>query len=151
MKRLAAIACLITLLLLFPVTLGFAGEKPVPPIDPLSLDQLPEFTISQGEVIFQRYCVFCHGESGRGDGLNASLLATPPRDLGNQAFLADNSDGDLSRIILKGGKVVGKSPAMPSFGLTITPDHAEMVVSYIRGELAHSGEEEGEDQDEPEL
>ena len=39
--------------------------------------------VKKGRATYVRYCVACHGPSGKGDGPTASSLKTPPPDLTN--------------------------------------------------------------------
>ena len=36
--------------------------------------------LSKGRVVYERYCVICHGEKGDGQGLIASLFHAKPRN-----------------------------------------------------------------------
>jgi mono/diheme cytochrome c family protein len=54
-----------------------------------------------GGALYHRHCERCHGVTGRGDGPDAELLATPPRDL-QSGFLQRYSTVDLVRRIRKG-------------------------------------------------
>jgi mono/diheme cytochrome c family protein len=40
----------------------------------------------EGATLFQRSCATCHGTTGRGDGIIASHLLTPPRDFTQAVF-----------------------------------------------------------------
>jgi mono/diheme cytochrome c family protein len=54
-----------------------------------------------GEAIYQRQCAPCHGVSGRGDGPDAEIFATPPRNL-HDGFLTRYSTDDLVRRVRSG-------------------------------------------------
>ena len=69
----------------------------------LTIKELPEFRITKGEVLYGRYCSFCHGESGDGDGLNAYSIPVKPRNFNDQAFMALKSDVEFEKVILSGG------------------------------------------------
>lgn len=76
--------------------------------------------ISEGEMLYQANCVFCHGEGGVGEVI-------PDAD----AFNIDQSswsDGQLFLSIANG--IEGTS--MPSFGDTLTEEQCWKVVSYLR-------------------
>jgi mono/diheme cytochrome c family protein len=47
---------------------------------------------ARGRVTYQVYCRSCHGDHGRGDGMVASVLKTPPTDL---TGLARTNGGEL--------------------------------------------------------
>ena len=94
--------------------------------------ELPEFRIGRGAVLYERYCIFCHGESGEGDGLNAFTLPVRPRDLADAETMAPKTDDELVRVILQGGPAAGLSPYMPAFAFTLTPRQAGFLVEHIR-------------------
>jgi mono/diheme cytochrome c family protein len=54
-----------------------------------------------GRALYQRYCESCHGVSGRGNGPDAEIFATPPRDL-HSGFLARYPMDDLVRRVQSG-------------------------------------------------
>lgn len=68
---------------------------------------------AEAKTIFEQRCTPCHGASGRGDGAAASALTTKPRDYTNADWQKTVTDDDLKKVIVKGGKAVGKSELMP--------------------------------------
>jgi len=60
-----------------------------------------EETGSTGRGLYMRNCAPCHGDEGRGDGVNASLFVSTPRNL-REGFLGAYSTDDLTRRILDG-------------------------------------------------
>jgi mono/diheme cytochrome c family protein len=118
-------------LTLLAATLGLpaanvgAAEKP-----PLPIHDLPDFTISRGQVLYQRYCLFCHGETGRGDGQNSFSLKTRPADLSQ--IVPDRNDEQLLDVIIQGGAEKNLSPAMPSFGHTLTEKQIRQLIIFLR-------------------
>lgn len=69
--------------LFFVVTLLVAAG---PPPDP------EEEAIASGRFLYRVYCMNCHGEAGRGDGVSAPLLKIEPSDL---TRLARENEGDF--------------------------------------------------------
>ncbi len=55
----------------------------------------------EGAVLYGRHCARCHGPSGRGDGPDAELFASRPRDL-RYGIMARYSTDDLVRRIRSG-------------------------------------------------
>ncbi len=73
------------------VVLAFAGGRPAA-AGAADLD---------GQALYVRDCQRCHGVTGRGDGADSEMLATPPRDL-QSGFLQRYSVEELVRRIRNG-------------------------------------------------
>ena len=62
----------------------FAGPAPGPhpPLPPTEMGEGPPGAPlnSRGRLVYQVYCVACHGAEGHGDGPAAAGLKPPPRD-----------------------------------------------------------------------
>ena len=99
---------------------------------PLTIKELPEFRITKGEILYSRYCSFCHGESGEGDGLNAYSLPVKPLNFNDQEIMAQKADIELENAILLGGFSRGLSQYMPAFGKTLSPRHVKYLIDFIR-------------------
>jgi mono/diheme cytochrome c family protein len=87
-------------------------------------------------VVYDRYCAICHGTTGGGDGFNAYNLksafnVTPTAFGDSTVFHALPQDSALA-MIRDGGATVGRSPAMPPWGKTLTPGEIVDVWQYIR-------------------
>ena len=120
-----------------PVGYGNSSENHIETINtPLVFDNLPEFRISKGEILYSRYCMFCHGESGKGDGLNAFSIPVKPFNLSNRELMDRKSDDELEKAITLGGVPQGLSNYMPSFGNTLSDLQVKHLVDFIRKQLA---------------
>ena len=118
-------------------TYGMTGEaQNVPPPKPLTIKELPEFRVAKGEVLYSRYCSFCHGESGAGDGLNAFSIPIKPRNFHDQNVMAQKADIELEKVILLGGASQGLSQYMPAFGRTFSDLEAQYLIKHIRKEFS---------------
>lgn len=84
-----------------------------------------ETSILLGKKTYTQYCVTCHGEKGKGDGIAAPGLAKPPADHTSK-FVQSQTDGALFWII-----TVGNNP-MPSYRTTLSATQRWQVVNYIR-------------------
>jgi cytochrome c oxidase cbb3-type subunit 3 len=100
-----------------------------------------DLSVARGKIVYGRYCTICHGESGEGDGFNAYNIKatyglTPTAFADSSAFSSVPADSALAAI-RNGGPAVGKSPAMPPWGRTLTPGDLIDVWDYVRS-LAHA-------------
>ena len=84
----------------------------------------PVSTLS-GKKIYAQYCVTCHGEKGKGDGIAAPGLPKPPADH-TSGFVQSQTDGALFWII-----TMGNTP-MPSYKTSLTATQRWQVINYIR-------------------
>ena len=125
-------------LMIFSITVfigkyGMTEEaQNVPSQKPLTIKELPEFRITKGEVLYSRYCSFCHGESGEGDGLNAYSMPVKPRNLTDQNVMAKKSDAELEKVILFGDTSQGLSKFMPTFDKTLSIRQVKYLIGFIR-------------------
>ena len=82
--------------------------------------------LEAGTKIYQRICVNCHGESGKGNGISAGFLPVLPRDFTNCRFQRKRTDGELFYVIKFG------SWPMPPMVPSISEDEAWTVIPYLR-------------------
>jgi mono/diheme cytochrome c family protein len=68
---------------------------------------------AEAKALFKTRCVVCHGDHGAGDGPGAAAIEPKPRAFADAAWQASVTDEHIEKIILEGGRAVGKSPAMP--------------------------------------
>lgn len=79
--------------------------------------------LDKGKQIFDKYCVTCHGDRGKGDGY--PLLGTDPANLTAPAT-KKKSDAALLNTIHE-----GKS-SMPSWSIRLSEQDSRDVLAYIR-------------------
>ncbi len=86
------IACL-TLILVAPVvvlSLSQDSKASAPQAAAPEGLQLEDWPMSEaatrGRLVYERYCIGCHGDEGRGDGAAARMLSPKPRNLQHGAF-----------------------------------------------------------------
>jgi cytochrome c oxidase cbb3-type subunit 3 len=82
--------------------------------------------------VYQWYCAQCHGNEGKGDGINAKFLTVPPRNHTKAEYLETRSDEQLYEAIKFGGLSVGRAPCMPAWEHTLDEDTIQSMVRYIR-------------------
>ncbi len=134
------------LLALLVVACG-KGDKPPPPSSNSLLTQesgpshgggMPEqprmASGPDAATLYKNQCAMCHGIGGKGDGVSAGALSVKPRDYTDPKWQASITDDDIKKIILLGGKGVGKSMAMPDNpSLKDKPEVLDGLVKIIRG------------------
>jgi len=89
----------------------------------------------KGKALYQRYCIFCHGEYGDGRGDSAPYLDPKPRDFTKATFKCRSTpsgtlplDSDLYDTISRGIHASG----MPSWKPLTRQDRVDLV-AYIKG------------------
>lgn len=89
-----------------------------------------------GGRLYGRYCAICHGETGGGDGFNAynvkAAFGVDPTALADSATFAALHADSAMQAIRSGGPAIGKSPAMPPWGHTLTRGEMSEVWLYTR-------------------
>lgn len=91
--------------------------------------------MQRGRLVYNQYCVGCHGENGDGMGPAAARLITKPRDFTSGIYKFRSTDSsslpletDLHRTLIRGLSRV----SMPAFPLM--PEHDRVaVIEYIKG------------------
>ncbi|MBT4526737.1 MAG: cytochrome c [Deltaproteobacteria bacterium] len=106
--------------------------KPKPVEIPFLFKELPSFKIDKGVVLYQRFCSFCHGESGKGDGPNAFSLVKKPANFNRIELSSESKINDLKTIIKTGGKNSGKSAEMPAFENTLSQNQLDAIMRFLR-------------------
>jgi len=87
----------------------------------------------RGEVVFKTNCILCHGIKANGKGRAAKLYNPPPADLTH----SNKNDDYKESIIRYGGKAMGRSEVMPSWGSQLSDQEISDVVAYLRTVLVN--------------
>ena len=89
-------------------------------------------TSDPAAALFQKRCSRCHGVNGDGRGTFANQLNPPPTDLTSPVWFKQTDEQKIKRVILGGGRAIGKSPMMPSHSdLRNKPQLLKALVRYI--------------------
>jgi mono/diheme cytochrome c family protein len=90
--------------------------------------------VKHGKALYQRYCIFCHGAQGDGNGDSAPYLDPKPRDFTKATFKCRSTpsgdlplDSDLYDTITRGVHASG----MPSWRPLLRQERADLV-AYIK-------------------
>ena len=94
-----------------------------------SVSVTPEM-LRLGRTAYRKYCVQCHGYSGKGDGTSAASLDPPPRDHTNAEVMEAIPDLTIAGTIRFGGVDRG-FPNMPAFP-HVSHDELVALVAYVR-------------------
>ncbi|HEY7677387.1 MAG TPA: cytochrome c, partial [Candidatus Methylomirabilis sp.] len=97
----------------------FAGRGGAPPASPT-------------EAIYRKHCAGCHGQTGRGDGLEARLTFLKVPDMTDPARMASLTDEYLYTVTAKGSAALGGTAGMPGWDQILKQDQIRALVAYIR-------------------
>jgi mono/diheme cytochrome c family protein len=85
-------------------------------------------SIAAGKKNYDKFCAFCHGDEGKGDGPMAPK-GSHPSNLTDAEWTHGGSDGEIFTVISDGA---GQGSAMKSFKAKLTPDEIWNTVNYVR-------------------
>jgi mono/diheme cytochrome c family protein len=118
------------------------GTVPVtgwePPVDPKVTPQLANprsrtaESINRGRIVYETYCLVCHGAAGRGDGPVSSLGGGPFPAVRNLTddVARGRSDGYLYGVLID-ATAMGRG-LMPRYGDKVKGSDRWDVVNYVR-------------------
>ena len=111
-------------------------HRAIPPSTMSKYLEAPPGASADGRRLFLTMCVVCHGPEGKGNGRYADTLYARnkirPRDLTDSLYFATKSDKELFATVSLGGGFFHKSPFMPTWGVTLSPEQISDLISYIR-------------------
>lgn len=84
-------------------------------------------TLIRGGIVYNTYCVLCHGENADGKGRLSEGKVPPPANL----TLSLLTDDMKENIIRKGGAAVGRSPFMPPWGEELSNEQIRDLLYYL--------------------
>jgi mono/diheme cytochrome c family protein len=82
-----------------------------------------EATLKEGEILYGRYCIHCHGEGGKGDGLVGKEYKGVPNY--SSGAYKEMNDGHIFHVITH-----GKGRMWPH-GSQMTPEERWKIVMYV--------------------
>ena len=85
-------------------------------------------SITAGQQLFKKYCQFCHGPSGKGDG-PAIPKGMTPSNLADKDWDRGGSDGEIFYVIQNGA---GPKFQMKGLKGKITDQDTWNIVNYVR-------------------
>jgi len=94
----------------------------------LNIPAQTQQNMKQGKVYYQNYCVFCHGDNGKGDGPVGLGYVPKPADLTNDSIKAFE-DSKLFKVSFTG---TGHSPVLERI---VPPKYRKYIILYIKNSL----------------
>ena len=85
-------------------------------------------SIASGQAVFQKYCRFCHGATGKGDSASAPKNMKPS-NLTDATWDRGSSDGEIFVVIQEGA---GPEYLMKSLKGKLTDQDTWHLVNYVR-------------------
>lgn len=105
-------------------------------------------SIAQGQALFARNCVACHGPDGQGNGPAATALRIKPADL-TQPHIWGHSDGEMFWWLTHGIDDPEGGLAMPGFQDVVPPEGRWALIDYVRAHSAAVAFQQGAAFDTP--
>jgi mono/diheme cytochrome c family protein len=84
-------------------------------------------SVANGRALYDARCASCHGPRGRGDGPDADLSHSPPRNL-REGFITRYSDSELVRRILDGQRL---QLALDPTGVRARATEVEAIAAHL--------------------
>lgn len=81
-------------------------------------------TLLRGKLMYETYCLVCHGVSGEGDGSVVPKFPRPPSLQSDK--IRGYADGSIFHVMTKGQNL------MPSYAAQVQPSDRWAIVHYIR-------------------
>ncbi|MBI5328562.1 MAG: cytochrome c [Deltaproteobacteria bacterium] len=88
----------------------------------------------RGKAIYEKYCFYCHGRTGKGDGAVSIAISPHPADFISDKKRMAKSDAELFKSISEGiyRDTGGEEMAMPRWKDILTEQERWDVLMYIR-------------------
>ena len=81
----------------------------------------------RGRLVFQNYCILCHGAEGKGDGRAAKLHTPRPANLTVSVAPRDY----IAQVVRKGGEAMNRGKGMPPWGEQLTDEQINDTLNYL--------------------
>jgi mono/diheme cytochrome c family protein len=107
--------------------------------------EMSDASVRQGQQVYTRMCVTCHGLDGKGNTDMGETLEAPPSDLTNGEWNYGGTDGELLSVIQRGTET-----GMPAFSEKLNEQRMWQVIHYLRTIGPEPGIDAPEMEDVPE-
>ncbi|HKI20206.1 MAG TPA: c-type cytochrome [Isosphaeraceae bacterium] len=109
-----------------PSKKSVTSPLPQPPLSaPGTADGPDDSQRAAARVLFDRFCISCHGQDGRGEPMRRRIARMP--DFTALAWHGTRSDAEMTCSVLE-----GKGTAMPSFRGKLEDVQVRQLVAYVR-------------------
>ncbi len=99
----------------------------------------------KGKEIYKKYCFYCHGRTGHGDGMTVVALSTSPADFTRPEGVFGESTDQQNFDYITYGVISSYHLNMPAFGPILTVQERLDVLAYLKellkGQLSKKKEE----------
>lgn len=94
------------------------------------------FTMREGERLYNKYCIPCHGTEGQGDGIyfTTNLQPSPP-DFTDKQFMNSRTDERLFDAISESPAGAENKGVCPPWGDTLAKEEIDLLITYIRNKF----------------
>lgn len=91
------------------------------------------FAMREGERLYNKYCIPCHGTEGQGDGIyfTTNLQPSPP-DFTDEQFMNSRTDKQLFDAISESPAGAENKGVCPPWGHTFIKEEIDVLIIYIR-------------------
>ena len=86
-----------------------------------------EASLIRGRIVYNNYCILCHGAEGKGDGRAAKLHSPRPFNLTISAAPREYT----AQVVRKGGEALGRGKGMPPWGDQLTDEQLNDILSFL--------------------
>lgn len=86
-----------------------------------------EASVIRGKLVYQNYCVLCHGVEGKGDGRAAKLHTPRPFNLTQSVAPRDYID----QVVRKGGEALSRGKGMPPWNDQLTDEQLKDISNFL--------------------
>ncbi|OGQ56241.1 MAG: hypothetical protein A3J24_02825 [Deltaproteobacteria bacterium RIFCSPLOWO2_02_FULL_53_8] len=110
-----------------------------------SIDVKAAGSLEAGKKVYNKYCHFCHGMEGRGDGPVSIGISPHPADFTTDTKRMSKTDAELLKSLNDGIKreIGGEAMFMPSWKTILTEQEKVDVLAYVRF-LSQQGKKEAD-------
>jgi mono/diheme cytochrome c family protein len=82
--------------------------------------------LSAARDLYKDKCAKCHGETGKGDGVEAPMYSVKAKDFTDASMMKDKTDGEIFYKITEGRR------PMPSFKKQLADEQRWQLVNFLR-------------------